>query len=100
MNENIITIIIISTFFVLLFQAWDRLDGYNVSIKMITNNSTTKKTHNVLYTRAIEPSQYSSINLRTAFLLIFQRKKFWFATGGAGFCLSHALVARMSPHIR
>ena len=92
MNENIIIIIIIiiSTFSVLLFQAWDRLDGYNVSIKMITNNSTKK----------IEPSQYSSINKRTAFLLIFQRKKFWFATGGAGFCLSHALVARMSPHIR
>lgn len=43
MNENIIIIIIIiSTFFVLLFQAWDRLDGYNVSIKMITNNSTKK----------------------------------------------------------
>lgn len=61
MNENIIIIIIISTFFVLLFQAWDRLDGYNVSIKMITNNSTKKKL-NVLYTRAIEPSQYSSFN--------------------------------------
>lgn len=29
----------------------------------------------------------------------YNRKKFWFATGGAGFCLSHALVARMSPHI-
>ncbi|KAL9956931.1 hypothetical protein ACROYT_G038493 [Oculina patagonica] len=28
-----------------------------------------------------------------------KKKKFWFATGGAGFCLSHALVTRMSPHI-
>lgn len=28
-----------------------------------------------------------------------KRKKFWFATGGAGFCLSRALVVKMSPYI-
>jgi len=28
-----------------------------------------------------------------------KKKKFWFATGGAGFCLSRALVNRMDPHI-
>lgn len=28
-----------------------------------------------------------------------KRKTFWFATGGAGFCLSRALVAKMSPHV-
>ena len=30
----------------------------------------------------------------------FQQKKFWFATGGAGFCLSRALVNKMKPYIR
>ena len=34
------------------------------------------------------------------FLFWFQQKKFWFATGGAGFCLSRALVNKMRPYIR
>lgn len=28
-----------------------------------------------------------------------KEKKFWFATGGAGFCLSHALVNKMIPYV-
>lgn len=28
-----------------------------------------------------------------------KKKKFWFATGGAGFCLSHALVNKMIPYV-
>ena len=37
----------------------------------------------------------------TSMLLFkFQQKKFWFATGGAGFCLSRALVNKMRPYIR
>lgn len=37
----------------------------------------------------------------TSMLLFkFQQKKFWFATGGAGFCLSRALVNKMRPYVR
>lgn len=28
---------------------------------------------------------------------MFQKTTFWFATGGAGFCLSRALVLKMAP---
>ena len=38
--------------------------------------------------------------LNFVFLFWFQQKKFWFATGGAGFCLSRALVNKMRPYIR
>jgi len=31
-------------------------------------------------------------------LYVFQQKvKFWFATGGAGFCISRALALKMTP---
>lgn len=34
------------------------------------------------------------------YLLLQQKISFWFATGGAGFCLSRALASKMIPVAR